>query len=189
MEDNIDVSRGLCLGPSSAIVHSRLSGNYSSAQNEFVSAFCRGEQGFVPIRRVHVSSDPVFYKIQALMPRPPLVLFGGEKPKASIPPLSSLTADPSQLDAFFSLVLEPSDILHRVLVPHVYERLQRLSAPLESHDQVLRAGQEETQSWDNTQKEALISGHPLIGEVAGLSQLSSREQKNTLHTPPAVLKR
>lgn len=105
----------------------------------------------------------------------------------SLPSLQSLQQDQSELHRFLVLLLEPSEILSRKLVPDVHSKLQA-SAP-SSYSQVLDACQVEVTTWSLEDRQNLIGGHPLIGEVQGLSLLSSKEQGNLKPTPEPVLRR
>lgn len=106
---------------------------------------------------------------------------------ASIPSLKSLAHDEAQLESFLCLLLEPSETLRHKLVPEVLEDLQDRSPS--SYREIIDTAQNVVRRWSVEQREDLISGHPLIGEVQGLSGLSSREQGNHKPTPEAVLLR
>lgn len=99
----------------------------------------------------------------------------------------ALASNPTELDSFLSLLLEPSPTLHNKLVPAVQAELQA-SSPT-TYSQVIDVCDEVAKGWSFEDKEGLISGHPLIGEVSGLSSLSSKEQGNSKRTPDVVLQR
>jgi hypothetical protein len=105
----------------------------------------------------------------------------------SIPPLASLSNDNHELQEFLSLLLEPSDTLREVLVPEVFDQLK--VKPPAAYGEILDICKATVQGWSYETKEDLISGHPLIGEVQGLSGLSSKEQGNHQPTPKPVLLR
>lgn len=105
----------------------------------------------------------------------------------SLPSLQSLRQDQSELHRFLVLLLEPSEILSRKLVPDVHSRLQMTE--LSSYSQILDACEVEVTTWSLEDRQDLIGGHPLIGEVQGLSVLSSKEQGNLKPTPEPVLRR
>jgi hypothetical protein len=104
-----------------------------------------------------------------------------------VPTLSSISSDISQLDSFLSLLLEPSATLKQLLVPTIFSQLQRDDPT--TYSSILDQCSVFVRSWDASSKEGLIAGHPLIGEVKGLSELSSKEQGNDKRTPEAVLRR
>jgi hypothetical protein len=102
-----------------------------------------------------------------------------------IPPLDSLAHNEAQLESFLCLLLEPSETLRSKLVPDLLESLQ--DQPPSSYTEVVDVAQNIVRRWKVEYREDLISGHPLIGEVQGLSGLSSREQGNHKPTPESVL--
>lgn len=105
----------------------------------------------------------------------------------SLPSLQLLQQDQTELHRFLILLLEPSEILSRKLVPNVHSKLQ--ASALSSYCQILDACQVEVTTWLPEDRQNLIGGHPLIGEVQGLSALSSKEQGNLKPTPEPVLRR
>ena len=104
-----------------------------------------------------------------------------------IPASADLKTDQDELKRFLVLLLEPSDILYGKLVPNVHTKLQNFN--LVDYAQVLDICENEVDGWTIEDKEGLISGHPLIGEVHGLSGFSSKEQGNLQPTPEAILRR
>jgi len=104
-----------------------------------------------------------------------------------IPPLDSLAHNEAKLESFLCLLLEPSETLRSKLVPDVLERLQGQTPS--SYREIIDAAQNIVRRWTVEDRENLISGHPLIGEVQGLSGLSSAEQGNHKPTPESVLLR
>lgn len=104
-----------------------------------------------------------------------------------LPALDRLKGDADELKRFLVLLLEPSEILYLTLVPNVHKSLQ--SSDLSDYARVIDICRKEVDGWASKDKADLISGHPLIGEVQGLSSFSSKEQGNLQPTPEAVLRR
>ncbi len=102
-------------------------------------------------------------------------------------PETPYVSDLPALDAALSLLLEPSPILHSRLAPSLYARLAMSPPP--SYHALVDACAANVGRWSDLDKEAFLRGHPLIGEVKGLSKMSGREQGGAVRTPEVVLKR
>lgn len=108
-----------------------------------------------------------------------------------LPPLDSLTS-PEQCTFLLSLLFEPSPALHNLLVPSILLRLtgDDPSAPPKNYNHVIGLCEEVAGGWTWEQKADFLSGHPMIGEVKGLSKLSGKEQGGgAVATPKVVLNR
>ncbi|WWD08449.1 hypothetical protein V865_006561 [Kwoniella europaea PYCC6329] len=106
----------------------------------------------------------------------------------SILSLSSLASAPA-LESLLVLLFEPSTALRNLLVPSVLLRLTARSEPPASYNELIDICQEVSSDWTWDEKAEFISGHPMIGEVKGLSKLSGKEQGNSTVTPKVVLDR
>ncbi|KAL1409579.1 hypothetical protein Q8F55_003570 [Vanrija albida] len=103
----------------------------------------------------------------------------------SLPPLADLTSEPA-LQSALETLFEPTPALTRLLVPAVRARL---SAPPASYAALVDLCAEAAQSWGWADKAAFVAGHPVIGEVKGLSAHSAKEQGGVRPTAPVVLAR
>ncbi|WVQ70682.1 hypothetical protein IAR50_000204 [Cryptococcus sp. DSM 104548] len=103
----------------------------------------------------------------------------------SVPSLASLK-DTTSLASLLSLLFEPSPPLHALLVPAVHSQLAP-STRLESYNIIIDLCQATSSKWTWREKAEFLSGHPMIGEVKGLSKLSGKEQGGA--TPQEVLDR
>ncbi|OCF54771.1 hypothetical protein L486_07907 [Kwoniella mangroviensis CBS 10435] len=106
----------------------------------------------------------------------------------SILSLSSLSSA-SALESLLVLLFEPSTALRNLLVPSVLLRLTARSEPPSNYNELIDICQEVSSDWTWDEKAEFISGHPMIGEVKGLSKLSGKEQDNSTVTPKVVLDR
>ncbi len=97
--------------------------------------------------------------------------------------------DVSALDYTLGLLLEPSPALHNLLVPAIQPRISTESSTPTSYSDLINLCAEEIKTWNVDDKAAFLAGHPLIGEVKGLSALSASEQGGQVRTPEVVLKR
>ncbi|ADV19789.1 hypothetical protein I305_00307 [Cryptococcus gattii E566] len=104
-----------------------------------------------------------------------------------IPPLAALQNIDS-LTIVLSTLFEPSPPLHTLLVPSVLERLSSPSLP-QSYNQLIDICANVAEGWSWEQKGQFLSGHPMIGEVKGLSKLSGKEQSGGGATPKEVLEK
>ncbi|KAH9888847.1 OHCU decarboxylase-domain-containing protein [Cubamyces lactineus] len=109
-----------------------------------------------------------------------------------LPPLLEALSDSSgkedgPLARALALLFEPSPVLYRTLVPAVATHIQS-TPPVLSYYALIDVSLEVISSWSDAQKAEFIAGHPRIGEVKGLSQLSAQEQAAKA-TPPEVLAR
>ena len=105
----------------------------------------------------------------------------------SLPSLEEACASQEALTSLLSTLLEPSTSLKEHLVPGLRDALQR-SRP-ENYSDLIDAAEKQVASWSQDEKADFLGGHPLIGEVAHLSALSSKEQNSAQATPPEVLAR
>ncbi|KAJ8494359.1 hypothetical protein ONZ51_g2406 [Trametes cubensis] len=115
-----------------------------------------------------------------------------ETGSSPLPPLLEALSDSSGKDdgplaRALALLFEPSPVLYRTLVPAVATHIQN-APPVLSYYALIGVALEVIESWSDTQKAEFIAGHPRIGEVKGLSQLSAQEQAAKA-TPPEVLAR
>lgn len=104
-----------------------------------------------------------------------------------IPSLAALQNIDS-LTIVLSTLFEPSPPLHSLLAPSVLERLSSSSLP-QSYNQLIDICANVAEGWSWEQKGEFLSGHPMIGEVKGLSKLSGKEQSGGGATPKEVLER
>lgn len=93
--------------------------------------------------------------------------------------------DAERLTALLGNLFEPTPSLKRVLVPAVQFRAS--TNPPKSYGALVDLCQEIGADWDWDTKAEFIQGHPVIGEVKGLSAHSNKEQGTG--TPPVVLDR
>ncbi|CDO73266.1 hypothetical protein BN946_scf185008.g28 [Trametes cinnabarina] len=110
----------------------------------------------------------------------------------SVPPLLEALSDTSgkedgPLARALALLFEPSPALYSTLVPALTTHIRDSSLIL-SYDALIDASLGVIASWADDLKAQFIAGHPRIGEVKGLSQLSAQEQAAKA-TPPEVLAR
>jgi len=99
--------------------------------------------------------------------------------------------DPASLiSRSLSILFESSDILEAKLVPNVAQTIANAPAELrpKSYSDLIDLSLRDISTWDDLERAAFISGHPRIGEVKGLSELSAAEQASKA-TPPEVLAR
>ena len=93
------------------------------------------------------------------------------------------------LTSLLSLLLEPSPPLRSLLVPSVLLRLTARQSPPSSYNEVIDICAKVAEGWTWAQKAEFLSGHPMRGEVKGLSALSGKEQGGPTPTPKVVLDR
>ncbi|CAK9786068.1 hypothetical protein CC85DRAFT_309759 [Cutaneotrichosporon oleaginosum] len=93
--------------------------------------------------------------------------------------------DSERLTALLGTLFEPTPPLRRVLVPAVLFRAS--TAPPASYAALVDLCAAIGADWDWDTKAQFIQGHPVIGEVKGLSAHSSKEQGSG--TPAVVLDR
>ncbi|WWD20692.1 hypothetical protein CI109_105168 [Kwoniella shandongensis] len=105
-----------------------------------------------------------------------------------IPKLSALTT-PASLTQLLVLLFEPSSALHDHLVPSVLLRLTARNSPPSNYSEVVDICEEVASEWTWDEKGEFLSGHPMIGEVKGLSKLSGKEQGGAVATPKVILDR
>ncbi|KAI0331442.1 hypothetical protein GY45DRAFT_1322240 [Cubamyces sp. BRFM 1775] len=115
-----------------------------------------------------------------------------EADPSPLPPLLDALSDSSRredgpLARALALLFEPSPVLYRTLVPAVAAHIQN-ALPVLSYYALIDVSLEVISSWPDLQKAEFIAGHPRIGEMKGLSQLSAHEQAAKA-TPPEVLAR
>ncbi|KAG8965970.1 hypothetical protein FRC03_012705 [Tulasnella sp. 419] len=104
----------------------------------------------------------------------------------SLPPLQSTLQNQDDLGIALAILLEPSPALINHLAPLVFNHPSFRSA--ESYSAIIDLTLEILQGWPHSEQANVIASHPRIGEVKGLSALSSKEQASNA-TPPEVLKR
>ncbi|KAG9118656.1 hypothetical protein FRC07_006727 [Ceratobasidium sp. 392] len=106
----------------------------------------------------------------------------------SLPPLSeSLKSDGSRgspLAQSLATLFEPSEILFAQVVPY----LANSPSQYKSYKDLIDASTTRISQLPLAEQAQFIAGHPRIGEVSGLSALSTAEQASKA-TPPAVLAR
>lgn len=88
------------------------------------------------------------------------------------------------------VLFESSDILEAELVANLAEIITKSppeSRP-KSYSDLIDLSLGDISTWDDLERAAFIAGHPRIGEVKGLSELSAAEQASKA-TPPEVLAR
>jgi hypothetical protein len=84
--------------------------------------------------------------------------------------------DAQSLTGLLSLLFEPSEPLRTLLVPSVLLRLTASEPPVSTYTALVDICANVAEGWTWDQKADFISGHPMIGEVKGLSALSGKEQ-------------
>ena len=108
-----------------------------------------------------------------------------DQPILALEDLSSADSVTSLL----SLLFEPSPPLQNLLVPSVLLRLTARTEPPESYNRLVDICADIAAGLTWEQKAEFLSGHPMIGEVTGLSAMSSKEQNAVTATPKVVLDR
>lgn len=107
-----------------------------------------------------------------------------------MPPMGDVLASSSDENAplatALSVLFEPSPTLLTELVPQVKAYLA--SGEITTYCGLVDSSTHIISTWDDDKKAQFIAGHPRIGEVKFLSQLSAREQASVA-TPPQVLAR
>ncbi|WOO79592.1 putative allantoinase 1 [Vanrija pseudolonga] len=103
----------------------------------------------------------------------------------SLPPLADL-ANNDALHSALSTLFEPTPALEHTLLPAVSARLS--TSPAQSYGALVDLCAEVALQWDWGDKAAFVAGHPMIGEVKGLSAHSAKEQ-GVKPTAPVVLAR
>ncbi|GMK54710.1 hypothetical protein CspeluHIS016_0112960 [Cutaneotrichosporon spelunceum] len=93
--------------------------------------------------------------------------------------------DAERLTGLLGNLFEPTPSLRRVLVPAVLFRAS--TNPPKSYGELVDLCAQIGEGWDWDTKAEFIQGHPVIGEVKGLSAHSSKEQGSG--TPKVVLDR
>ena len=106
-----------------------------------------------------------------------------------LPVISEVSSSQSELQAALSMLLEPSSSLINHLVPALMASIAQNSEGRhpESYDELVQLSEQEVARWTRDEKADFLSGHPRIGEVKGLSVLSTKEQGGKASTPPEVL--
>jgi hypothetical protein len=84
--------------------------------------------------------------------------------------------DATTLTSILSTLFEPSPPLNSLLVRSVLLRLTAADPPISSYNKLVDICAEVAEGWTWEQKAEFLSGHPMIGEVKGLSALSGKEQ-------------
>lgn len=128
------------------------------------------------IRILQCHRDPIIKQITHT-----LIMSDGIPSLATLQNIDSLTI-------VLSTLFEPSPPLHTLLVPSVLERLSSSSLP-QSYNQLIDICANVAEGWSWEQKGEFLSGHPMIGEVKGLSKLSGKEQSGGGETSKEVLER
>ncbi|OSD03079.1 hypothetical protein PYCCODRAFT_1410050 [Trametes coccinea BRFM310] len=113
-------------------------------------------------------------------------------PPSPLPPLLEAASDTSEqedgpLARALALLFEPSPVLFSTLIPALVSHIQN-APPILSYYALIDASLSVIASWPDDLRAQFIAGHPRIGEVKGLSQLSAQEQAAKA-TPPEVLAR
>ncbi|KAK8850509.1 hypothetical protein IAR55_004427 [Kwoniella newhampshirensis] len=93
------------------------------------------------------------------------------------------------LTQLLTLLFEPSDPLRDLLVPSVLLRLTTRTSPPSTYNELIDICEEVAKDWTWDEKAEFLSGHPMIGEVKGLSKLSGKEQGGAVVTPQVILDR
>jgi len=111
---------------------------------------------------------------------------------SALPPfeevLSSKPEPGSSLAHALTTLFEASPILFSDLLPGVASYIASSPSPPASYTDLIGITLHVVSKWDAGLKASFIAGHPRIGEVKGLSHLSSQEQAARA-TPPEVLVR
>ncbi|KAG0150448.1 hypothetical protein CROQUDRAFT_652376 [Cronartium quercuum f. sp. fusiforme G11] len=104
-----------------------------------------------------------------------------------LPPITKVlgpTAEPECTTKTLSLLFEVSESIERCLIP----LLHRTNPPSKDYQELLLLCRHLVQTkFDIEDKVNFLGSHPRIGEVKGLSVMSSKEQKNHQPTDPKVL--
>ena len=108
-----------------------------------------------------------------------------DQPILALEDLSSATS----LTSLLALLFEPSPPLQTLLVPSVLLRLTSRTEPPESYNKLVDICVEIAEDLTWEQKAEFLSGHPMIGEVTGMSAMSNKEQNAVTATPKVVLDR
>ncbi|WVQ95599.1 hypothetical protein IAU59_002696 [Kwoniella sp. CBS 9459] len=96
----------------------------------------------------------------------------------------------SALESLLVLLFEPSPALTNLLVPSVLLRLTARSDPPGSYNELIDICENVVkEQWTWEEKAEFVGGHPMIGEVKGLSKLSGKEQGGVVPTRKVVLER
>lgn len=111
---------------------------------------------------------------------------------SALPPLAAVLESSPDKDGPLALALamlfEPSPILYSELVPALITYIPTSPIRITTYSALIDAAQRAVSQWPASRKAQYIAGHPRIGEMKGLSQLSEKEQAATA-TPPEVLAR
>ncbi|KAB5589756.1 hypothetical protein CTheo_6791 [Ceratobasidium theobromae] len=106
----------------------------------------------------------------------------------TLPPLAdALNSDGSRtspLAQSLALLFEPSEILYTQVVPYLAQNLSQYN----TYKGLIDASTTRISQLSLDDQAQFIGGHPRIGEVSGLSEMSAAEQAAAA-TPPAVLAR
>lgn len=107
---------------------------------------------------------------------------------SSLPPLSDALdlRNVPALRKALGVLFEPSPALDEQLTLEMHGRLQAVRPS--TYNEFVDSAAEQVGKWTWQEKEAFLGGHPLIGEVSGLSEMSEREQGQR-RTRPVVLER
>lgn len=107
---------------------------------------------------------------------------------SSLPPVELIIgpkADLKKTKETLEVLLEVSESIDRCLIPLLHQTQQ----PIQTYDELILLCQEIVQRrFDLEDQVNFLGSHPRIGEVKGLSKMSSREQKNHQPTDPHVLR-
>ncbi|KAF8637579.1 hypothetical protein AX17_002648 [Amanita inopinata Kibby_2008] len=112
----------------------------------------------------------------------------------SLPSIKAIVNGPSQpnspLAVALSILFEHSPILQSLLEPELASALKD-GPEISSYSDLIHASLTHIQGWEREHQSQFISGHPHIGEVGNLSNLSAKEQgaRGTAATPPEILAR
>ncbi|KZT65613.1 hypothetical protein DAEQUDRAFT_515675 [Daedalea quercina L-15889] len=111
---------------------------------------------------------------------------------STLPPFADVVSSnlepDSPLAQTLTTLFETSPILYSDLVPGLASYIASSPSPPTSYAELITATLQVVSTWDVSLKVRFIAGHPRIGEVKGLSQLSAREQAARA-TPPEVIVR
>lgn len=91
-----------------------------------------------------------------------------------LPALEDVVHDAKSLEDALSVLFEHSTILSSTLVPQITDRLS--FTEISSYDELIDMSVTQIGEWDASLQTQFVAGHPRIGQVQNLSNLSAKEQ-------------
>jgi len=149
-----------------------------------VSSLADGKQP----KSVEDMVDEAVQKLERTARFPTEAVYVGAKSSFQLPPIKEIfDSEPTQLHDVLALLFEVSDSIDNKLIPILREQAGQETCPNSYSELIDRCEQIVENQFSCDERVNFLGSHPRIGEVKGLSKLSSQEQGN--QTDPEILVR